>query len=77
MNNKKILSNPLKRASSSVEITVLKGERVRVLQPDPGDGWTKVRTESEIVGFIPTSFIKFDPINTCDNMTVSNILKHI
>ena len=67
----------LYRATSDLELTVLKGERVRVETADTGDGWTQVRTESNLVGFIPTSFIKFDPIQSCDRVVLTQILSQI
>lgn len=46
------------RASSILEISVLKGERVQILEPDPGDGWTKIKTHGGGIGFIPSSYIQ-------------------
>ena len=39
-------------------IDVVKNEKVSVIKSDPGDGWTMVKKNGEISGYVPASYLK-------------------
>lgn len=41
------------------------GEEFEVVELDQGDGWTRVRRNNEEEGFVPTSYIECELINSC------------
>jgi len=61
------------RASSGLEITVLKGERVQLMEPDPGDGWTKIQTIGGGAGFIPTSYLNIDENSSSSTVNTTSL----
>ena len=38
-------------------IDVVKNEKVSVIESDSGDGWTMVKKNGEISGYVPTSYL--------------------
>ena len=38
-------------------IDVVENEKVSVIESDPGDGWTTVKKNGEISGYVPTSYL--------------------
>ena len=38
-------------------IDVVKNEEVGVIESDSGDGWAMVKTNGEICGYVPTSYL--------------------
>ena len=38
-------------------IDVVKNEEVSVIDSDPGNGWTMVKKNGEISGYVPTSYL--------------------
>ena len=40
------------------------GEKLEVVELDQGDGWTRVRKETNEEGFVPTSYIEFENANS-------------
>jgi len=44
---------------------------------DMGSGFTKVKTDGNIVGDVPTKLIKFDPIVSVDKTNIRAIVQNI
>jgi uncharacterized protein YgiM (DUF1202 family) len=38
-------------------VTVLQGEKLTLLEEDPGDGWVKIMTQGGTIGFVPSTYL--------------------
>nr|CAD7594468.1 unnamed protein product [Timema genevievae] len=53
-------------ATSEGSIPMLDGEELYIIELDQGDGWTRVRRQTDMEeGFVPTSYIECTLYNTC------------